>query len=251
MDNFASLEQDLKHQLLELIDDGIRRNPSLLNHAIRQQVRLHREKAFEHYAARDSSKLLTLMTSLSPTSAIMLNMEIALVNDRYMDEGVTLSRMLLPFLHSMTDYSFLLRETFFVMGRFLNALTTHYRDSSEPLSTGFILFAMHVNAKTLNGLISCPSSKDALRKALTILNFPLSTCIQITVYPNKFLYPELLSYLRAQSSDIIDLLVTVLAKMDILTDPGAQMRELESALSQRSKIGSLLTMVDHIKLSLP
>lgn len=75
--------------------------------------------------------------------------------------------------------------------------------------------------------------------------------MQITMFPDKFLYPELLTYLKGQSSDMVDLLVTVLAKMDILTDPGNLMRDLESALSQRSKIGKLLTQVPLIKLSLP
>lgn len=50
---------------------------------------------------------------------------------------------------------------------------------------------------------------------------------------------------------MVDLLVTVLSKMDILTDPGNLMRDLESALSQRSKIGKLLALVPHINLSLP
>lgn len=128
---------------------------------------LHRVKALEHYANRDLGKLLALMTSLSPTSAVMLNLEIALLNAQYMDEGVTLSRMLLPFLHSINDYSFLTKDTNFLMGRFLFALATHYKDSGEPLSPGFILFALHVNAKVLNGLITSTASKDALKQALT------------------------------------------------------------------------------------
>lgn len=107
------------------------------------------------------------MNSLSPTSAVMLNLEIALLNPQYMDEGVTLSRMLLPFLHSLTDYSFLIKDTNFMMGRFLFALSTHYKDSGESLGPGFILFALHVNAKVLNGLITSTVSKDALKQALT------------------------------------------------------------------------------------
>jgi hypothetical protein len=71
------------------------------------------------------------------------------------------------------------------------------------------------------------------------------------MFPDKFLYPELLTYLKGQSSDMVELLVMVLSKMDILTDPGNLMRDLESALSQRSKIGKLLTLVPQIKLSLP
>ena len=90
---------------------------------------------------------------MSPTAAVMLNFEIACVNERYMDEGVTLSRLLLPFLNSITDYSFLLKETFFIMGKFLSSLTTHHRDCGDSLITGFILFALHINAKMLNGLI--------------------------------------------------------------------------------------------------
>lgn len=108
-------------------------------------------------------KLLALMKSLSPTSAVMLNLEIALLNNQYMDEGVTLSLMLLPFLQSITDYSFLMKETNFIMGRFLHALATHHKDSNEPLSVGFIHFALHINARMLNGLITCATSKDSLK----------------------------------------------------------------------------------------
>jgi hypothetical protein len=121
--------------------------------------------------------LQALMNSLSPTSAVMLNLEIALMNHQYMDEGVTLSRMLLPFLHSLTDYSFLVKDTNFIMGRFLHALATHYKDSNEPLSPSFILFALHLNAKMLNGLITCTTTKDALKHALSTLHFPTSTCM--------------------------------------------------------------------------
>jgi hypothetical protein len=71
------------------------------------------------------------------------------------------------------------------------------------------------------------------------------------MFPDKFLYPELLTYLKGQSSDMVELLVMVLSKMDILTDPGNLMRDLESALLQCSKIGKLLTLVPQIKLSLP
>ena len=119
---------------------------------------LHRAKALEHYANRDTGMLLKLMNSLSPTSAVMLNLEIALINHQNMDEGMTLSLMLLPLLHSLTDYSFLTKDTNFIMGRFLNALATHYKDSNEPLSPGFILFTLHLNAKMLNGLITCTTT---------------------------------------------------------------------------------------------
>ena len=43
-------------------------------------MRLHRVKAFEYYASRNTGALLTLMHSLSPTSAVMLNLELALVH---------------------------------------------------------------------------------------------------------------------------------------------------------------------------
>jgi len=71
------------------------------------------------------------------------------------------------------------------------------------------------------------------------------------MFPDKFLYPELLTFLKDKSSEMVELLVTVLSKIYILTDPGNLMRDLESALSQRSKIGKLLAQVPHIKLSLP
>ena len=164
---------------------------------------------------------------------------------------MTLSLMLLPLLHSLTDYSFLTKDTNFIIGRFLHAHATHHKDSNEPLSPGFILFALHLKAKILNGIITCTTTKDALKHALSILNFPISTCMQITMFPDKFLYPELLTYLKGQSSDMVELLVTVLSKMNILTDPGSLMRDLESALSQHSKIGKLLAQIPRIKLSLP
>jgi len=93
-----------------------------------------------------------LISTLPPTAAVMLNFEISLVFNAYMEEGATLSRTLLPYLVQVTDYRFLTEDCHFIATRFLNTLATHIKDTESTLGVGFIHFALLLNAKVLQPL---------------------------------------------------------------------------------------------------
>ena len=79
---------------------------------------------------------------MSPSAAILLNIEVSLINIAYHDEGNTLSYTLLPFLNKVTDYSFLHEKSNFILNRFLNSLTRHIVDVGMEVEVGFMLFAL-------------------------------------------------------------------------------------------------------------
>ena len=79
---------------------------------------------------------------MSPSAAILLNIEVSLINATYHDEGTTLSYTLLPFLNKVTDYSFLPETSNFILTRFLNSLTRHIIDAGIEVEVGFMHFAL-------------------------------------------------------------------------------------------------------------
>jgi hypothetical protein len=70
-------------------------------------------------------------------------------------------------------------------------------------------------------------------------------------FPDTFLFPELLQFWGTQTASIVEQTATLLAKMNILTDPGSQMQLLVDALAYRGVFFSKLKNVSKIALSLP
>ena len=107
-----------------------------------------------------------LLKSMSPSAAILLNIEVSLINIAYHDEGNTLSYTLLPFLNKVTDYSFLHEKSNFILNRFLNSLTRHIVDVGMEVEVGFMLFALKYDPRQLKSILAFGSNKDKLIKAL-------------------------------------------------------------------------------------
>ena len=70
-------------------------------------------------------------------------------------------------------------------------------------------------------------------------------------YPSKFLWPELMSFWDGKNEAIVSECAEIIAKMDILTDPGSNMNQLLDALALRGIFSKLLKQAGAIKLSLP
>jgi hypothetical protein len=66
---------------------------------------------------------------VAPAAAFMLNIEISLVHNNYMEEGATLARTLLPYLNQLRDYHFLTEKTNFIACRFLASLVRQINDT--------------------------------------------------------------------------------------------------------------------------
>ena len=101
------------------------------------------------YEQKKLGLLEALLESVSPASAVMINLEISLVHQGYMEESATLSRTLLPYINKVTDYSFLGPESHFIAGRFLASLVTHVKDTHSVVECGLVLFALHLNPRAL------------------------------------------------------------------------------------------------------
>jgi len=86
---------------------------------------------------------------------------------------------------------------------------------------------------------------------LTLKTFPITAVTVIALYPDKFLWPDLLQFWGGKSNEVISQCSLILAKMDVLTDPGANMILLTDVLAQRNLLGRRLSEVDRIKLTLP
>jgi hypothetical protein len=109
-----------------------------------------------------------------------------------MEQGATLSRTLLPFIDQVNDYCFLEEEAHFICTRFLAALSVHIRDAELSVGTGFILFALRLNPRTLSGILTSPKSLNSLREALIAKHYPPTAVAVISLFPDKFMYPDLL-----------------------------------------------------------
>lgn len=170
---------------------------------------------------------------MSPAAAVMLNFEVSLVHDSYMEEGATLARTLLPYLNKVTDYRFLSEEADFIGGRFLAALITHVRDTTTAVGAGFVLYGLKLNARLLQGIFDKDRNTSSLREALTIKKFPPSAVTVMCLYPAKFLWTDLLNFWEGKNEVIIAECTQIIAKMNVITDPGLQMNQLLDVLAQR------------------
>jgi hypothetical protein len=137
------------------------------------------------------------------------------------------------------------------MCRFLTSLVTHIRDSSSHVGVGFVIYALHLNPRLLQGIFANVQNIASLRQALEQRNYPAATILVMTMFPEKFLWPDLLSFWEGKNGEVVNQCSQILAKMDILTEPGQQMAQLTDALALRSLLAKCLMEVDRIKLSLP
>jgi hypothetical protein len=71
------------------------------------------------------------------------------------------------------------------------------------------------------------------------------------LYPEKFLWGDLLSFWKGKSDQVINHCAHLITKLDVLNDPGQYMGPLTDILAQRSLLMKCLLGVDHIKLTLP
>ena len=71
------------------------------------------------------------------------------------------------------------------------------------------------------------------------------------LHPSKFLWPELMSFWDGKNEAIVSECAEIIAKMNILTDPGSNMNQLLDALALRGIFSKLLKQAGAIKLSLP
>ena len=71
----------------------------------------------------------------------------------------------------------------------------------------------------------------ALREALTIKGYPGEAATVISLYPSKFLWEDLQQFWEGKSESIVSDCTQILAKMEILTDPGVHMNKLLDVLA--------------------
>ena len=91
------------------------------------------------------------------------------------------------------------------------------------MGVGFVHLALLSNPALLKDLVRGSAAKQILTEALAATSFPKSSAVLVALYPEKFLYLGLLTFLRAKTPDLVDLLCMVLAKLDITTDPAPHM----------------------------
>jgi hypothetical protein len=189
--------------VLAAVDQELHKDANLLAQALKQQVRLVSAQARELYQSKQQVRLEEVLAGCDPAAAVMVNIEIAQANQLYMEEGGTLSRTLLPHLNLVTDYRFLQDEAHFICSRFLASLVTHVKDTEQAVGTGFILFALRLNPRQLQGILTHPQSVAALKEALAIKKYPAAAVSVMALYPDKFMQLELLQFWEGKSGEVI------------------------------------------------
>ena len=104
-------------------------NTLFSNKALKQQVPQIAITACDHYYNNRHKQLEELLETVAPAAAFMLNIEISLVHNNYMEEGATLARTLSPYLNQLRDYHFLTEKTNFIACRFLASLVRQINDT--------------------------------------------------------------------------------------------------------------------------
>ena len=218
--------------------------------ALKQQVSMLASKARALYESRQQIELENLLSTVAPTAAILLNLEISLTNDQIHEEGSTLARTLLPYLNRVTDYAFLVPDTIFIMTRFLNSLIRHICDTKSRVGDGFMLFALKINPHVVKDIINFNGNVAALSSALSYYGYPIEAAQVMACHPRKFLWLELMQFWKGKNKDVVNECTLVLSRMDVLSDPGQLMNRLLDIFSQRRLMLDLLLQSPTIDLSL-
>ena len=57
-----------------------------------------------------------------------------------------------------------------------------------------MIYALHLNPRLLQGIFANVQNIASLRQALEQRNYPAATILVMTMFPEKFLWPDLLSF---------------------------------------------------------
>lgn len=232
-----------------LIGEGLDNNPPLKHAALAFEIQANVGRARELYDKRDLKNLVELLNHVSPQTAVLLNLQIAVVSPQLTESSGTLSQTLLPYLNMISAFDFIKTEDHFIMGRFLNALVVHHKDVEEPLGKGLILLALQLNPMILQGL-SIKGLRN-LNPALETLGVPSNMRHVILNAAEKFLFADLIRTLIGKSEETGYMLAQIIAKSDVLTSPVTSLPDLEEVINQRVLLGKCLTTVERIKMSIP
>ncbi len=136
-------------RMVTAVDQLLKDDPSLFQTALRKQVELLTQPAIKYYEAKEQVKLTELLSSVSPMAAILLNIEITLVNESLSEEGNTLSYTLLPYIEQCTDFNFLSEDASFMVSRYLKSLVLNIKDGGMTVGKGFMILALKMNPSLL------------------------------------------------------------------------------------------------------
>ena len=153
-------------------------------------------------------------------AAILLNIEITLVNESLSEEGNTLSYTLLPYIDQCTDFSFLSEDSSFMVNRYLRSLVLNIKDADMTVGKGFMILALKMNPSLLQGIVTSAANSASLVEALMHSGFASDPALMISKNPSKFLWPQLLKFFKGKSQTTVCECIHILSKMDILKDPG-------------------------------
>lgn len=67
--------------------------------------------ALRLYENEDIRSLIEMFKDIDPKVIILINIQMELTNHKYTEEGHTLSKLLLPFIEKVEDYSFVTQES--------------------------------------------------------------------------------------------------------------------------------------------
>ena len=153
INDFHTLGKDTQLTILNTLRGKLNEDPSFFQQALTSQVKSLAGEARRLYESKEQVKLIALLDSVSPMAAILLNIEMAHVNDHIMEEGNTLSQTLLPYINGVTDFSFLCKDSDFYLCRFLAALTCHIKDTQKEVGVGFMILALKMNPTLIPSIV--------------------------------------------------------------------------------------------------
>jgi hypothetical protein len=100
-------------------------------------------------------------------------------------------------------------------------LIRHLIDTKGRADIGFMLFAMRVDPPKLIGIIEYEANRQTLIQTCIHLNFNKEAAQLIADEPTKFLWQDLLEFFKGKDSGLVKDMIMILAKVQILSDPGA------------------------------
>jgi hypothetical protein len=196
---FNTFDNDIQQKILQTLTEKLKGDQALFQRALDRQVRSSLDEAKTQYESKNHLRLLDILEDVTPVAAILINIELSLLNLGLQEEGGTLALTLLPYLNQVTDYSFMEPDASFIASRFLASLARHIMDVKETVDVGFMAFGLKYDPTRLRQLVCIHNHQSRLVDALKLQGFSVHAAAVIVTHPSKLLWPELLKFFKGKT----------------------------------------------------
>jgi hypothetical protein len=148
------------------------------------------------FETRDYLEIEKRFAAISPLTVVAINFDIAKKIESFKDEGISLSKTLLPYLSKCSNYDFITQENNALAARLAQTLAQFFQDSELKITKGFASYCLEFYPQAIHKIIISDDNQQAVSLALKEQGYNKYCCDVMSHNPTKLLWPETLNILK-------------------------------------------------------